>query len=89
MTDQSAAELKLAELIIETLNLEDVEASQIAPEEPLFGEALGLDSIDALELAVAISQMHGVTLKAEDESSREAFASLRSLSGFIEEQRSG
>lgn len=89
MTEQSPAEQKLASLIVETLNLEDIAPTDIEPEEPLFGDALGLDSIDALELAVAISQMHGVELKAEDESSREAFASLRALSGFIEEQRSG
>jgi len=87
MSDQSPAEQKLAELVVETLNLEDVTAADINPEEPLFGDALGLDSIDALELAVAISQMHGVQLKAEDESSREAFASLRTLSNYIETQQ--
>jgi len=85
---KSPAEQKLAELVVETLNLEDVTPSEIDPDEPLFGDALGLDSIDALELAVAISQMHGVQLKAEDESSREAFASLRSLSNYIQTQRS-
>lgn len=87
MADQSPAEQQLAALIVETLNLEDIAPAEIEPEEPLFGDALGLDSIDALELAVAISQMHGVTLKAEDESSREAFASLRSLSNFIQQQQ--
>ena len=84
MTDQSPAEQALAVLLVETLNLEDVDASDIAPEEPLFGEGLGLDSIDALELALAISQKHGVQLSSEDDETREIFFSLRTLSNFIE-----
>jgi len=84
MTDQSPAEQALAVLLVETLNLEDVDASDIAPEEPLFGEGLGLDSIDALELALAISQKHGVQLRSEDDQTREIFFSLRTLSNFIE-----
>lgn len=84
MTDQSPAEQALAVLLVETLNLEDVDASDIAPEEPLFGEGLGLDSIDALELALAISQKHSVQLRSEDDQTREIFFSLRTLSNFIE-----
>lgn len=87
MTDQSLAEQELAQLLVETLNLEDIGASDIAPEEPLFGEGLGLDSIDALELALAISQKHGVELRSEDDQSREIFFSLRTLSNFIEENQ--
>lgn len=87
MADQSPAEQQLAQLLLETLNLEDMSADDIAPEEPLFGEGLGLDSIDALELALAISQKHGVQLRAEDEQTREVFFSLRTLSQFIEENR--
>ena len=87
MSDQSPAEQELAQLLVETLNLEDIGAGDIAPEEPLFGEGLGLDSIDALELALAISQKHGVQLRAEDEQSREILFSLRTLSNFIEESR--
>lgn len=84
---QSAAEKELAELLVQTLNLEDVDAATIEPEEALFGEGLGLDSIDALELALAISQTYGVQLRSEDENTREAFANLRSLSKVIEAQR--
>ncbi len=87
MSDQSPAEQELAQLLVETLNLEDISADNIAPEEPLFGDGLGLDSIDALELALAISQKHGVQLRAEDEQTREVFFSLRTLSHFIEENR--
>jgi acyl carrier protein len=84
---QTPAELALAGLLVEVLNLEDVEASEIKPEEPLFGDGLGLDSIDALEIALAISQQHGVEMKAEEESTRDAFATLRSLSEFIEKNK--
>lgn len=84
MAQQTEAELKMANLLVESLNLEDIEAEEIAPEEPLFGDGLGLDSIDALEIAVAISQEYGVKLKAEDESTREAFSTLKSLTLFVE-----
>ena len=87
MPDQSPAEQQLARLLVETLNLEDMSADDIAPEEPLFGDGLGLDCIDALELALAISQKHGVQLRAEDEQTREVFFSLRTLSQFIEQNR--
>lgn len=88
MTTQTPAETAMAELLIEVLNLKDIEASEIDPEEPLFGDGLGLDSIDALEIALAIAQQHGVEMKAEDESTKEAFATLRSLNGFVEQQKS-
>lgn len=84
MSNQTAAEAALAELLVEVLNLEDNEPQEIDPEEPLFGDGLGLDSIDALEIALAIAQEHGVEMKAEDESTKEAFATLRSLSAFVE-----
>ena len=83
MTTQTDAELSMAELLVEALNLEDVAANEIDPEEPLFGDGLGLDSIDALEIAVAISQRYGLKMKAEDESTREAFASLRTLTNHV------
>ena len=76
----------LAQLIVEVLNLEDVDAGEIGPEEPLFGDGLGLDSIDALELAMAISKEYGVQLKADDEDTRAVFENLRSLSAFIEQE---
>jgi len=85
MANQTAAETAMADLLIEALNLEDMEAGDIDPQEPLFGEGLGLDSIDALEIALAISQEHGVEMKAEDETTKEAFATLSSLTKFVED----
>jgi len=86
MTEKTAAEMKLAELIVEVLNLEDISAEEIGAEEPLFGDGLGLDSIDALEMAMAISKTYGVQLKADDEDTRAVFRDLRSLNGYIEQQ---
>ena len=81
---QTAFEAEMAELLVEVLNLEEIEASEIDPDEALFGEGLGLDSIDALEIALAISQKYSVEMKAEEESTREAFATLKSLCTFVE-----
>jgi acyl carrier protein len=83
MNTQTEQEALLAKLIVQSLNLEDVTATEIHPEEPLFGEGLGLDSIDALELALAISQEYGVQLKTEDENVEAVFSTLRSLNEFI------
>jgi acyl carrier protein len=80
------AEYKLACLIVEALNLEDVAPESIDPVEPLFADGLELDSIDALEIAVAIAQNYGVHLKAEDEETRSVFATLRSLSAYVGQQ---
>lgn len=87
MSTQTESELKMAQLMVEALNLEDMEAEEIEPEEQLFGDGLGLDSIDALEISLAISKEYGVQLKAEDESTREAFATLRSLTAYVESHR--
>ena len=87
MSTQTPSEAKLAELLVDVLGLEDIEASDIEPEEHLFGDGLGLDSIDALEIALAISQEHGVEMKAEDESTKEAFATLGSLNAFVEQNK--
>lgn len=84
MAEQTPAELKMATLLVDALNLEDVSPEEIDPEEHLFGDGLGLDSIDALEIALAISQEYGLQIKAEDESTKEAFATLRSLSEYVE-----
>lgn len=83
MSEQSAAQLEMAELLVEALNLEDVSAAEIDPHEPLFGDGLGLDSIDALEIALAISQKYGVQMQAEDESVRNAFSTLAALTDFV------
>jgi acyl carrier protein len=87
MQPQSDFEREVADLIVESLNLEDIDASEIEPEEPLFGDGLALDSIDALELALAITQQYSVQLRADDANIREIFGSLRSLSAYIEENR--
>ena len=84
---QTPAELALAELIVAAVNLEDVQPSGIDPEAPLFGEGLGLDSIDALEIALEISKRYNVQLRADDEENRRIFASLRALAAHIESQR--
>jgi len=85
MSVQTPQERELAELIIDCLNLEDITPEEIEPEEPLFGDGLGLDSIDALEMALAISQKYGVQLRSEDEHVKETFSTLRSLNQFIVE----
>jgi len=78
------AELKI--LIIETLRLEDVEPDSIKDEAPLFGEGLGLDSIDALELVVAIEKHYGVLIE-DEEVGVEAFASIEALADFVTEKK--
>jgi acyl carrier protein len=84
MQPQSEHELELAELIVESLNLEDISAADIQPEEQLFGDGLGLDSIDALELALAVTKKYAVQLRADDANIQEVFGSLRSLSAYID-----
>ena len=78
-------EARLASLIVEVLNLEDIKPEDIGPTQPLFDGGLGLDSIDALEIAVAVAQTYNVHLKAEDEETRAVFRDLRSLAGYISE----
>ncbi len=86
MEGMTKAEHQLACMIVEVLNLEDVAPESIDPVEPLFDGRLALDSIDALEIAVAITQNYGVHLKAEDEETRSVFATLRSLSEYVARQ---
>lgn len=83
MKAQTEQERQMAELIVESLNLEDVNAEDIGPDDPLFGEGLGLDSIDALELALAITQNYSIQLKADDKSMKQAFGTLRSLNAYV------
>ena len=85
-TPQSPSEAELAHLIVDSLHLE-IGAAEIAPEAPLFGEGLGLDSIDALELALAISRQYGIELKSDEERNRAIFGSLRSLAAHIAAHR--
>ena len=91
MSSLSAAELELADLLIGALNLEGRDPAATDPEAPLFGDQTrgwGLDSIDALEIALAIQQRYGVELKSEDEATKQAFASIRALSAHVAAKRS-
>ena len=87
-TTMAALEAEVAELIVGALQLE-VAPEDIDPEAPLFGEGLGLDSIDALEMALAVSRRYGFQLRSDDERNGRIFASLRSLSAHIEKHRVG
>ena len=78
---------KLKNIIVEELNLEDVMPEEIEDDAPLFGEGLGLDSLDAVELVVLTQKHFGVEIKDMDEA-RPAFQSINALSGFIEERLS-
>ena len=88
MTEHTEQHLRLAKILVEALDLEDIEPEEILADSPLFGldsaDSLGLDSIDALEISLAISQHYGVKLKADDENNKAIFASLRSLSDYID-----
>ena len=77
----------IKELIIATLNLEGMTPDEIDTQAPLFGDGLGLDSIDALELGLALKKQYGVILSAESQEMREHFYSVESLSRFISVQR--
>ena len=78
---------EIAAMIIETLDLEDVSVEDIDPVAPLFGDGLGLDSIDALELALAISQNYGVQIKSNDQKNQQVFSSLTTLADFLGSSR--
>jgi len=82
---QESLEDQLKDLIVEALALEDVDPSEISTEEPLFVEGLGLDSIDALELAMMLEERYGVTLDDDPEANQAIFQSVRSLAAFISE----
>jgi acyl carrier protein len=84
---QSPAERELAELIVSALNLEGVAPGDIDPQAPLFKTGLGLDSIDALELALEISKRYGLQLRSDDENNIRIFSSLRSLADHIAQHR--
>jgi acyl carrier protein len=80
-------ELRIKQVIVEALMLEDVKPEDIQTDAPLFVEGLGLDSIDALELAVALHSEFGIRTKADDERNREIFSSVASLATFISAER--
>lgn len=77
---------EVAELMVESLNLE-VAAGEIAPDAPLYGDGLGLDSIDVLEVALVVSKRYGLQLRADSADNQHIFSSLRSLAGYIAANR--
>jgi acyl carrier protein len=82
----ATTEHEVAQLLVDALHLE-MTPRDIPPDDPLFGEGLGLDSIDALEIALAISRTYGCELKSDDGRTHEVFASLRNLTRYIEAHR--
>lgn len=84
---QTPAETELAELVVSSLNLENIKAAEIDPEAALFGGDLGLDSIDALELALAVSKRYGFALRSDNADNKRIFGSLRSLAEHIQQHR--
>ena len=74
---------QIKELIINSLELEDIKPEDIADSEPIFGEGLGLDSIDALELGIALKKKFGVKFSAENTDNRRHFASVDALAAYI------
>lgn len=85
MSDELINEIK--SLIIESLKLEDIALSDIDEHEPLFIEGLGLDSIDALELGIALQKHYGLTLEAEEKIGRSHFANVISLANYVAAHR--
>jgi acyl carrier protein len=80
-------EQEVKELIVDVLQLEDIAPADIDSEAPLFVDGLGLDSIDALEIGVALQKRYGITLSAESQETRRHFASVRALAAMIEANR--
>jgi len=78
---------ELKALLISELNLEDITPDDIDPSAPLFRDGLGLDSIDALELAVVLDKKYGIKIKSSDERNKEIFSSLNALADFITDNR--
>lgn len=87
MSKSEALENEIKKLIIELLSLEDVTPADIEPEAALFVEGLGLDSIDALEIAMALEERYGVKIGEDPEQNQQIFASVRKLAAFVNENR--
>ncbi len=86
VTSGNALEREIAGLIVTALNL-DIQPDDINPQDPLYGEPLGLDSIDILEIALVLSKQYGVQIKADGEDNLKIFASLRALTAYITQHR--
>ena len=80
-------ETELKQLLIKTLDLEDMTVNDIDSEARIFVEGLGLDSIDALEIGLALQKRYGIKIEAEDESTRQHFSSIRNLAAFVAKSR--
>ena len=87
MSEPELLHAELKKLIVETLALEDTTPDEIETDAPLFGEGLGLDSIDALEIAMVLEERYGVTLDDDPELNQQIFESVRSLGSFVAEGR--
>lgn len=86
MPELAALEREIAGLIVQALNLE-IDPQDINPEGPLYGEGLGLDSIDILEVALVVSKKYGIQLRADSEQNGEIFRSLRHFAKYVAAQR--
>lgn len=82
-----ALEQEITALVIEALSLEDIRSEDIAPDAALFVDGLGLDSIDALELGLALQKRYGVTMAGDAQETRRHFSSVRSLAAFVSANR--
>jgi acyl carrier protein len=80
-------ELELKELLVSSLMLDDIDPKELDSEKALFGEGLELDSIDALELGAAIGKKYGIKIESSDTRLRSAFANIRSLALFVDQER--
>ncbi|BCN93089.1 acyl carrier protein [Thiomicrorhabdus immobilis] len=87
MSALTPEQLEIAELIIEAVNLEDIEAEEINPDDPIFTNGLGLDSIDALEISLELSKKYGVKIGAGDENVNEIFSSVASLTDYVQKNK--
>lgn len=85
-TAQTAPERELAELLVQALNLE-LAPAEIDPTAPLYGDGLGLDSIDILEVALEVSRRYGFQLRSDDENNQKIFRNLRSLAAHVAQHR--
>lgn len=80
--------LEIKEMIISGLNLEDISVNDIDENAPLFGDGLGLDSVDALELGLLIQKKYDIVINSKTENVKEIFANIRNLAEFISKNRS-
>lgn len=83
----NALQQDIAQLIIDTLNLEDVTVDDIPPDLPLFGEGLGLDSVDALELALALQKRYDICIASDSKDARQHFTTVATLAAFVQAQQ--